>query len=528
MERVPFEVGKLEELAVSADRFNTKQLAADVGRTMDPNAQAAWYDRNNPHRPIMVPDSTTEIVVRKDASDDVTINGTTFRALRSNRETVLVDVSKLEQSYKQAPEGYQAPGRHNKQALTYGDLLDVNKPARMLRMRDPSDFRQGYKLAALRDRGYKVVPVEVPPGMAGQFKRLAPAPVTKKAVEEEAGRDMVDARAWAEGVIGRGRSIERGMYRDLDEAIEQGAGRGISTRRLGEIIQPIVKTTLRRARFIARDRLGSLNSGIAAQKQQRIGFTFYRWISADDSRVRPEHAALHNVVRSWARPHPTEGHPGDAHGCRCIAVPATEAEWAEQNRGRSRLRAAATAAVAVGVAGLGFGIARRVIRAPQRTPFRPAPARPLEPLRPGAPPRVRPVREVPDPERVLPAAVQRVRQVAEEGAPQVAAAGGSVVPFRRGSARARSQRENRSRFNYAHRLTQAIREAEIAAGQAVSNYAATFGAAVKAIRESRTNQEIRDRLARLVGWGKLVGAPRRQTPRQPRRLTGPSKKETGS
>lgn len=41
----------------------------------------------------------------------------------------------------------------------------------------------------------------------------------------------------------------------------------------------------------------------------------WRWRTAVDSRVRPEHAALDRKV--FDAPHPTEGLPGDRWGCRC-------------------------------------------------------------------------------------------------------------------------------------------------------------------------------------------------------------------
>lgn len=54
--------------------------------------------------------------------------------------------------------------------------------------------------------------------------------------------------------------------------------------------------------------------------QEGVGVARYRWTTQHDERVRPEHAARHGLVFSWASP-PPGGHPGEAPMCRCVAVP---------------------------------------------------------------------------------------------------------------------------------------------------------------------------------------------------------------
>jgi len=51
------------------------------------------------------------------------------------------------------------------------------------------------------------------------------------------------------------------------------------------------------------------------------GAAQYEWRTQRDGRVRPEHAQLHGVVFDMATGHPSEGHPGDAPGCRCEVWP---------------------------------------------------------------------------------------------------------------------------------------------------------------------------------------------------------------
>ena len=53
------------------------------------------------------------------------------------------------------------------------------------------------------------------------------------------------------------------------------------------------------------------------------GVKFFEWRSMGDDRVRPAHEALDGKVFPLGQGDPEEGFPGDAHNCRCIAVPVT-------------------------------------------------------------------------------------------------------------------------------------------------------------------------------------------------------------
>lgn len=55
--------------------------------------------------------------------------------------------------------------------------------------------------------------------------------------------------------------------------------------------------------------------------------THYIWVTMGDDKVRPEHAANAGLVFAWDDP-PSNGHPGNAPGCRCVAIPYYhEPEW---------------------------------------------------------------------------------------------------------------------------------------------------------------------------------------------------------
>lgn len=55
--------------------------------------------------------------------------------------------------------------------------------------------------------------------------------------------------------------------------------------------------------------------------QRAVGIHAYRWTTEHDIHVRRLHRELNGQIFRWDTPHPTEGHPGDAWGCRCTAKP---------------------------------------------------------------------------------------------------------------------------------------------------------------------------------------------------------------
>jgi len=72
---------------------------------------------------------------------------------------------------------------------------------------------------------------------------------------------------------------------------------------------------------IARDQVLSLNSKINRYRQQEVGITQYKWITAKDSRVRDRHKELHGKIFDWNQPVGKAGYPGFEIQCRCIAQP---------------------------------------------------------------------------------------------------------------------------------------------------------------------------------------------------------------
>ena len=76
--------------------------------------------------------------------------------------------------------------------------------------------------------------------------------------------------------------------------------------------------SLRRA--MEDDLITSFAGLINERRQRELGIDQYTWWSQDDAKVRPLHAQYDGGEFDWEEP-PEDGHPGQAHNCRCVAMP---------------------------------------------------------------------------------------------------------------------------------------------------------------------------------------------------------------
>jgi SPP1 gp7 family putative phage head morphogenesis protein len=128
---------------------------------------------------------------------------------------------------------------------------------------------------------------------------------------------------WAQTVLAQQQRIERELFDRLERkaraALQQGQARKVL-----ELAEEQAEQADGRLRLLARHELGNLVSTVTQQTSQALGIRRYRWLSEEDERVRELHRKLDGTIRSWDDPHPTEGHPGQAWGCRCVAQPVVE------------------------------------------------------------------------------------------------------------------------------------------------------------------------------------------------------------
>lgn len=96
---------------------------------------------------------------------------------------------------------------------------------------------------------------------------------------------------------------------------EQGFDRGA----LRKMLEERFGVANSRAKLISRDQVNKAIGELNAARNKQLGIEYYRWQTAGDERVRPDHAALNGTRQRWDTP-PGVGHPGFDIQCRCIAI----------------------------------------------------------------------------------------------------------------------------------------------------------------------------------------------------------------
>ena len=123
------------------------------------------------------------------------------------------------------------------------------------------------------------------------------------------------------------KSIPEQYLGKVERIINDGYRSGKRAASLADAIAEVGGVTKRRANFIARDQIGSLNGQLTRRRQKALGVKEYIWRTSLDEGVRHSHAQLEGTRHSWDDP-PTVGnrkvHPGEDYGCRCTAEPVIE------------------------------------------------------------------------------------------------------------------------------------------------------------------------------------------------------------
>lgn len=104
----------------------------------------------------------------------------------------------------------------------------------------------------------------------------------------------------------------------LMTAIQNGKG----TKWLEDEIKKLGQVTDARAKLIARDQIGKINTAVNKARQGELGIEEYRWRTCRDEKVRHKHRRREGQVFRWdTPPDDGEGHAGEPVNCRCGAEP---------------------------------------------------------------------------------------------------------------------------------------------------------------------------------------------------------------
>lgn len=113
---------------------------------------------------------------------------------------------------------------------------------------------------------------------------------------------------------------------------------------LSNRLKKIGRLTDNRAKFLARDQTQKLVTGLNSIRQKEAGIEEYIWRNQGDRRVvgnpsglypkgSPQHEnhwQREGKVFKWDKP-PSDGHPGQAIGCRCFAEPVINFDKIDEN-----------------------------------------------------------------------------------------------------------------------------------------------------------------------------------------------------
>ena len=117
------------------------------------------------------------------------------------------------------------------------------------------------------------------------------------------------------------KSIPNEFLKKVETVVFEGTTQGNRPTSMIKELQKIGDVTENRARLIARDQTSKINSALNQERQRNLGVEEYVWITADDDRVRPNHASKNGKTFRWDNPPKDTGNPGEDIDCRCIAQP---------------------------------------------------------------------------------------------------------------------------------------------------------------------------------------------------------------
>ena len=126
---------------------------------------------------------------------------------------------------------------------------------------------------------------------------------------------------------------------EIQGVIERGFAQGLRHTEVAKEVMAKAQTTVKRARLIARDQISKLNGNLTHTRQVAAGIEHYIWQTAEDTRVRPEHAVMDGKLARWddatlyadvsdptnwksrSGLNAVELHPGEDILCRCFPEP---------------------------------------------------------------------------------------------------------------------------------------------------------------------------------------------------------------
>lgn len=132
----------------------------------------------------------------------------------------------------------------------------------------------------------------------------------ERIVESVLGVDIFQEEPWLETQLELFANQNAQLIQNMTEneiervsgIVQRGLQEGSSLQSVTENIENSFGITRRHARLIARDQTTKLNASLTKLRQQDLGITRYRWVTAGDERVRQSHRVLDDKICRWDDP----------------------------------------------------------------------------------------------------------------------------------------------------------------------------------------------------------------------------------
>jgi SPP1 gp7 family putative phage head morphogenesis protein len=145
--------------------------------------------------------------------------------------------------------------------------------------------------------------------------------ISTEAILANAGEVTPALERWARVNVELIGNMEAAHYDDVAKLIAEAVESGQSTRDVTKVLTDRFGVSRRRAKFIARDQIGTLNAQVTQKRQEDLGITQFIWSTVGDDRVREEHVVLDGRTFDWATGAGDQGLPGTTPNCRCVSLP---------------------------------------------------------------------------------------------------------------------------------------------------------------------------------------------------------------
>lgn len=115
------------------------------------------------------------------------------------------------------------------------------------------------------------------------------------------------------------RTLPSTLFDQVEARVQSGVTLGLRHEDLAEEIEGRFEVSESRAELIARDQTLKFYGSLNELRQKALGIGRYVWRTAQDERVRPEHAEREGRIYEWADD--SLEIPGEAVNCRCFGEP---------------------------------------------------------------------------------------------------------------------------------------------------------------------------------------------------------------